>query len=465
MTDRTAPSSDARKRNAARARDAGDESFNDFIAHVYRWAAPSWRPVTYSTRTHTIDPETGHFTPTDQEPDMTAKTRHDELKALLSKISEESVTTSNVLADLLDLLRERLPERTEVKVAPFDPDLAARNLDALKHAVSKPIEVVTEEPPVGTYLADRDGDVWERREDGWVDWAPEPRTWGYVFEFEEVRTRYAPLRFATPADLARVGIEEPAPADDLPGEPVEPGDLRAGDKVAFTWWGVEHSTCTLVSVAGGSILRADANDAGDRGIPYVVIRGEWAGGISDVRLLERAPREDEDPDEALAKALWTEFYRRWEWTDREIATLSGEAVTHWLATARAAREHIEAERESRERTVVDEWDDMLARAEKAERALDNATQRVLDLTAERDKWNTLAHEADRNAKRHHDRAEKAETERDEWREVAARYADGRDKWQARHEALRADVEACRNASQIEGILARDDERAKKGEQR
>lgn len=46
----------------------------------------------------------------DQGNPMTAEDRHDELVALLSKISEESVTASNVLADVLDLLRERLPE-------------------------------------------------------------------------------------------------------------------------------------------------------------------------------------------------------------------------------------------------------------------------------------------------------------------------------------------------------------------
>ena len=456
----------------------------------------------------------------DQENPMTKHDRHDELKALLSKISEESVTTSNVLADVLDLLRERLPERTEVKVAPFDPDLAARNLDALKHAVSKPIEVVTEEPPVGTYLADRDGDVWERREDGWVDWAPEPRTWGYVFEFEEVRTRYAPLRLATPADLARVGIEpepaqgmtrcgtcgterpfdaicsacepaptddlpgepvepcgrdvgdatycpcllprshdglhsckhtEPAPTDDLPGEPVEPGDLRAGDRVEFAWEKTgEDIACTLVNFHDGSALYSDVPDSGGYR-PNVVWNGVWCHGITDVRLIERAPREDEDPDEVLAMDLyhaslkippaakvgpsaWDDFTRR-----------------QWLDVARAAREHIEQE-------IPEELD-------------------KIGIT-----WQS-------RARRMGKRAEKAETERDEWREVAARYADGRDKWQAkwresdeareraeaerdalreRLDALRADVERFSAGDPLItplDILARDDERAAKGGQR
>lgn len=477
--------------------------------------------------------------PTDKESPMTKHDRHDELKALLSKISEESVTTSDVLDDMLDLLRERLPEREGQPVTEGHPP--------------------TEEPPVGTYLVDRDGDVWERREDGWVDWAPEPRTWGYVFEFEEVRTRYAPLRFATPADLARVGIEEPAPADDLPGdrrvnvtitdvyavpdehgflrinvgpegatidpdasnvvvtdvepapaddglaewerelfrpatccgkcppvagggydctcdgnprcakadtpeewhdepgpaddlpgEPVEPGDLRAGDRVAFTW-GDECITSTLVSSYDGDALYSGTPRPSGY-TPNVVWDGEWAGGISDVRLIERAPREDEarervglpvdtgprivcgvcgarpdsllghvdcapdvDPDEALAMVLGHAYHH----------SNIGDC---WLSMARAAREHIEAEADDADFSAADLY---YARATKAERALGNATQRVLALAAERDKWNTLAHEADRNAKRQHDRAEKAETERDEWREIAARYADGRDKWQAK----------------------------------
>ena len=84
----------------------------------------------------------------------------------------------------------------------------------------------------------------------------------------------------------------------LPGEPVEPGDLRAGDRVSFPW-NDEYITCNLVTVHGGSFLRSDAPDS-DGFCPDVVSRGcRWAGGISDVRLIERAPREAEDPDEAL----------------------------------------------------------------------------------------------------------------------------------------------------------------------
>ena len=204
--------------------------------------------------------------PTDKESPMTPKTRHDELKALLSKISEESVTTSNALADMLDLLRERLPEPEGVK-------------------------------------------------------------------------------------------DEPAPADDLPGEPVEPGDLRAGDRVGFTWNG-GRIIGALVSDQGVDALRSDAPDSGGYS-PNVVHKGrEWCAGISNVRLIERAPREDEEPDEALARVIFGDAYGSHE--GLRLAQLD---------MARAAREHIEAEQESRERTVVDEWDDMLARAKKAEEAL------------------------------------------------------------------------------------------------
>ena len=202
-----------------------------------RDARPFTTHFTVTANGWVIDNQTGEFSRLNQESDMPemtdvtspAQLRHDELKALLSKISEESVSTSNVLADVLDLLRERLPEPTEVKVAPFDPDLAARNLEALKHAVS-------------------------------------------MVEHGECC--------------------EP----DLPGEPVEPGDLRAGDRVEFTLMG-ERIACTLVSSSLGDLLYSDAPLSSGL-LPNVVESGEWRDGISDVRLLERAPREDEDRDEA-----------------------------------------------------------------------------------------------------------------------------------------------------------------------
>lgn len=101
---------------------------------------------------------------------------------------------------------------------------------------------------------------------------------------------------------------DPTPADDLPGEPVEPGDLRAGDRVEYDFEGL-RSAGTLVTVHGGSFLRSDAPDS-DGFCPDVVSQGcRWAGGITDVRLIERAPREDEAPDED-GRDKWELRYRK-----------------------------------------------------------------------------------------------------------------------------------------------------------
>ena len=217
-----------------------------------------------------------------------------------------------------------------------------------------------------------------------------------------------------------------APADDLPGEPVEPGDLRAGDRVAFTWEGTgEHIIGALVSDQGGDVLCSDTPGADGYTLNVVHKGREWCAGISNVRLIERAPREDEDPDEEWARERWAESANIASWS-----ALHPETQRVLVDFARFARKRIEAEREDRERTVVDEWDDMLTRAEKAEAEAQEFSDWHDDACVERDAANA---------------------ERDALRE--------------RLDALRADVEACRNASQIEGILARDDERAAKGEGR
>ena len=343
---------------------------------------------------------------------MSKTDRHDELVALLRRI-----------ADTLDGFRG----------APDLPTAMAANLEAIKHEAETPMRGHGEccEPDV----ADDGLAEWERelfRPDSCCGKCPPIAGGGFDCACEG-NPRCAK------ADTPEEWHPEPAPADDLPGEPVEPGDLRAGDRVAFTW-GDECITSTLVSSYDGDALYSGTPRPSGY-TPNVVWDGEWAGGISDVRLIERAPREDEhDPDEALAEALRKAY-----------------STGDWLDVARVARERIEAEQEDAVSFLREEVESLTARAEKAERALDNATQRVLDLTAERDKWNTLAHEADRNAKRHHDRAEKAEAERDEWK--------------ARHEALREDVET-RWAfvddnflkDILHSILKGDDERAK-GEQR
>lgn len=193
----------------------------------------------------------------------------------------------------------------------------------------------------------------------------------------------------------------PAPADDLPGEPVEPGDLRAGDRVAFTYGG-ERLTCNLVSSPSGSSLRSDTPDSGGY-TPGIVFRGRWDSDISDVRLIERAPREGEDPDEEWARERWAESANIASWS-----ALHPETQRVLVDFARSARKHIEAERAA----LVEEGIRQKARAIKAE------------------------------------------AERDALRE--------------RLDALRADVERFSAGDPLItplDILARDDERAAKGEQR
>lgn len=327
MTDRTAPSSDA-----------AQDSY-PFTREWLRWMDERGHVVTssaYVKRNPLWAEEDAHTfiaARTDQETDMNPsnnRSRHDELVALLTEI------------------RDRLPEPPTYTIETRTCRKAA-NLAAFKHEAETPMRghgeccepaEVTDDQPVGTYLVDRDGDVSERREDGWHIWSGWSSAWGSrAYTVGHLREHYAPLRLATPADLARVGIEdEPAPADDLPGEPVEPGDLRAGDRVEFTWDDTERIEGVVEPCRG----RAEgALDVG--GEHLVATSGKWAGCISDVRLIERAPREDEDEDEDEGAA---------------------EPDDLWHAKARA---------------VVFE---RLARD--AERALDNATQRVLDLTAERD---------------------------------------------------------------------------------
>lgn len=386
MTDRTAPSSDARKRHherdmadahaTARARDARvEESFEeraerygldwDVVAHLMS-EQPTRRA--YRTRTQAIDPETGTFTPLTQEPDMTKHDRHDELVALLNKISEESVTASNVLADVLDLLRDRLPERVEVRVAPFDPDLIARNLEAIKHEAKTPMSGHGE-------------------------------------------------------------CCEPGPADDLPGEPVEPGDLRAGDRVAFTYDG-ERIACTLVSEQDGALLRSDTPNS--RGFfPSVVSRGDaWIYVVTDVRLIERAPREDDDPDEALARhsddanCEWAQ-YRKDYGVDPTVATHKA-----FHAGFKAAREHIEAEEAENHPVGCGQMIRDVRDGDGFVTTIDGV------MIAKTDSWNDLT-----------ERAKKAEAEAKHLRE--------------RLDALRADLSPGGLIWTVDAALRRDDERAAK----
>lgn len=387
MTDRTAPSSDARKRNAERVTytlqaDTSQiaEAFKRMAEQVD--AAATRKAARGVSISEALDQIKARFPRPDQEPDMTAKDRHDELVAPTDHRAnaERALSTidasddprnlpagldgiGSALLALHDLLDERLPKPRKV-----DPELVARNLDAIKHELETPM-----------------------REHG--------------------------------------ECCEPAPADDLPGEPVEPGDLRAGDRVAFTYRWKRYEG----ALVGSTRRRVPPTSLELAGL-MVTFEGGWAGDISDVRLIERAPREDEDPDEALAKVLWEVDITSVPWDE----TAAFDRVDYFRM-ARAAREHLNPD-------GID-W----------ESTLSGVVQ-------------------DRDAAI--DRAEKAEADLAEWREVAARYEDGRDKWQAkwresdeareraeaerdalreRLDALRADIRQDRLMSST--ILYRDDERA------
>ena len=291
----------------------------------------------------------------------------------------------------------------------------------------------------------------------------------------------------------RESAEKGGLADDLSGETVESGDLRAGDEVAFTWDGGRH-TCTLVSVHDGIVLRSDTPDS-DGFTTNVVWGRKWASGISDVRLIERAAREDEGPDEALARVL------------READEWFTESTQEdYLRMARAAREHIYAEpdqswvtrdiEEAEERYRAER-----ARAEQAEGALDAESlaricqkERAEHAEAKRDEWKERAEKAegvcailedrvkfwqeekrlDSDAERSYlIRAKKAEDERDAQaaraEKAEADLADmtrQRDEERAWRKALRSDVEtrwAFVDDNFLKGILHSilkgDDERA------
>lgn len=391
----------------ARARDARvEESFEeraerygldwDVVAHLMS-EQPTRRA--YRTRTQAIDPETGTFTPLTQEPDMTKHDRHDELVALLRRI-----------ADTLDGFRG----------APDLPTAMATNLEAIKHEAETPMR------GHGECCEPAPAEAEDERISAWHRVADHPFFRGcYAEERPLIDAMLDRLTLAATA-AGTVHNHGPAqgrdcsertdghvhirgmcmasaPADDLPGEPVEPGDLRAGDRVAFTWWGRERITCTLVSSYDDTTLRSDAPDS-DGYYPSIVYRAEWRGGISAVRLIERAPREDENPDEALARVIFGDAYGSHE--GLRLAQLD---------VARAAREHIAA----------------TGGAPTATRLAAEAAQRNYDAAQEQ-----------------RARAEQAEAERDEWRERLLR--------------LRADLSPGGLIWPVDAALRRDDERAAKG---
>ena len=165
------------------------------------------------------DPMTDHL---DQENDMTSPTqrRHDELVALLTEIRD--ALDPEVLAR--QFFERRFPDETDdfLADAPRVP-----GLDDPEPAG------ITEEPPVGSQVTDKAGDVWERREAGWALWWPERSGWiadlhKGAFDLWPVVRDQAPLRFTTDEDRERVGLPvEPAPD-------VDPDGPLAGE-FYFTW--------------------------------------------------------------------------------------------------------------------------------------------------------------------------------------------------------------------------------------
>ena len=330
------------------------------------------------------------------------------LPAGLDGIGRALLAIHGTLAEI----RDRLPERTEVKVAPFDPDLVAANIAALKHELEtpmrehgeccepapaddlpgEPVEVEPEKthpcPGCGTFTGKRVcNSCWGTSDD------PEA---GY--------------------SQAECIEAEPGPADDLPGEPVEPGDLRAGNRVAFTYDG-ERIACILVSEQDGALLRSDTPNS--RGFfPSVVSRGDaWIYVVTDVRLIERAPREDEDPNEALGALIWD---RIWGTSWRSASEVNRAA---YRDLALKVRERIEAE-----------WKPYILREQAArEKAQDRAAKAETALADERDRHDATI------------------TERDALRERLLR--------------LRADLSPGGLIWPVDAALRRDDERAAKGEQR
>ena len=482
MTDRTAPSSDARKRHherdmadahaTARARDARvEESFEeraerygldwDVVAHLMS-EQPTRRA--YRTRTQAIDPETGTFTPLTQEPDMTDQPEpydfHDEAhRALLnddlSKGWQAGLHALLAIHDTLTEIRDRLPEpegepmcgyskcptepipvpRPEAEGVPVGEhhplaNLCQRHYCEHEHDPLPADEVHFVKPDLTADPAPADD----------LPGEPDDRCPHDIYDRGDgtVSECSLPKGHAPTAHDSGDGVmwtdgehwkDEESNLDDLPGEPVEPGDLRAGDRVAFTWLSGERMTCTLVEHSHlGGVLHSDVTDASGVHRPNLTSGDLWATGISDVRLIERAPREDEDPDEALAKAIC-------ESLDFPPTSLLGCAVHAAVSDVLAARKHIEAEQEEVVATLREEVDIQTARAERAE--------------VERAEFNGFWKEALADVR-------KARGERDALRE--------------RLDAFRADVEArpciCNLDESIRrGVLDRDDERAAKGVQR
>lgn len=145
---------------------------------------------------------------TDRDRRAEAELYFDEAESVESHKESAALSSAGALSALLAIkrllaeIRDRLPEPEGVRDEPVD---------------------VTEEPPVGSQVTDREGDVWERREEGWTLWWAERIGWladlyGDLDPWPDVRD-LAPLRPTTDEDRKRVGLPvEPDPADVDPDE-------------------------------------------------------------------------------------------------------------------------------------------------------------------------------------------------------------------------------------------------------
>lgn len=98
---------------------------------------------------------------------------------------------------IAELLRE-LAAEFEADDAPTDPQQ-----DSGRENGAEPL---IEEPPVGTQVVDKEGDIWTEREDGMTqfwrcgEWMMSTYTW------DDITQDCGPLRLATDADREQVGL-------------------------------------------------------------------------------------------------------------------------------------------------------------------------------------------------------------------------------------------------------------------
>lgn len=253
--------------------------------------------------------------PRDQEHDMMndrdrraeAEFYFDEAESVESHKESVALSSAGALSALLaihDLLDERLP-RPGIDLTPQE------FTDFLAAAKGEPVDV-TEEPPCGSQVTDKDGDIWQRTNVGWRPWL-EMGKWasGTRYQWFVIR-KYAPLRLTT--DAERVGIDtapdvDPDEAlnravaeaiDDVSPPPPAPWDadwldrataaaIRAArehieqeipeelDKIGITWQSRARRMGKRAEKAEAEVLRLQGLSLGDlrRKVQAEAERDEW----------------------------------------------------------------------------------------------------------------------------------------------------------------------------------------------